>query len=464
MARFGRIAAGWLAVAGLLAAALPARAQTPEEAEGYVLRVEGRLVFLDVGTQDNVHPNTFYHLARQETVIHPVTGENLGGLIPLGAIRVVEVFPRLATAEVVRLNRDMDLELLDQEARQGVIRVQPMAEADVEALSKLIASMPGDMPPLHAGMDTNPDGPIRALVPRLGVTFGSRVVTGLPDSLQGLLSASSLARADSTVYTGLKNPNSSRSAAFSLLVPLSPKVSSFADIRVGSHALLAVGARYYPGPMLRFLGKGRNPDGLAGQPSLEVSVGTGGKGTDTLPAEVEALIAARTDSTFLAGLDPNFAAPPADYTQAQLDSLLAVRDDTLNAITAGLRKEASDSLSGRSDHGPGFAVGVALPLSSHFTVRTGYRRFGSVQEVSGGLTYYMKEADPVGEWSNADGAFKSLVLSADAAYDTEASKLYADFNLAFPVSRAYTLEAAFLTDIGSYNRVGLALKGYLKGF
>ena len=144
--RFGVQAMRWLMIAGLVLAGLEvsAKAQEPQAPEGYVLRVEGRLVFLDMGTQDNVHPNKFYHMARQETVIHPVTGENLGGLIPLGSVRVVEVFPRLATAEVIRLNRDMDLELLDQEARQGLIRIQSMSEADVERLAKLIASLPDD--------------------------------------------------------------------------------------------------------------------------------------------------------------------------------------------------------------------------------------------------------------------------------------------------------------------------------
>ena len=464
--RFGVQAMRWLMVVGLLLAGLEAgaEAQEPQDPEGYVLRVEGRLVFLDMGTQDNVHPNKFYHLARQETVIHPVTGENLGGLVPLGSVRVVEVFPRLATAEVIRLNQDMDLELLDQEARQGLIRILSMSETDVEKLAKLIASVPDDMPALHAGVETNPDGPIRHLVPRFGMTFGSRVVTDLPDSVQMLLSPQRLAQADSTAFEKLQNPNGSRDVMFSLLIPLSPRVSSFADVRVGSHSMLAVGAKYYMGPLLRFIGKGRNPDGLVGEPSIRFTVGTGGRGTQTLPPNVENLMSARADTAFLAALDSNFVYPSPDFTVEQLDSISVIRTDTLTAITAQLRQAAGDSLALLSEHGVGFALDVSLPVSSHFTVRTGVRRFGNLQEVSGGITYYMKQADPVGEWSNADGALKSIVLAANAAYDTNASKMLADLNLKFPVSRSYTLEADFLTDIGSYNRFGLALKGYLKGF
>ena len=53
---------------------------------------------------------------------------------------------------------------------------------------------------------------------------------------------------------------------------------------------------------------------------------------------------------------------------------------------------------------------------------------------------------------------------SDLSRAYELNQLYADLNLRFPISRAYTLEADFLTDVGSYNRFGLSLKGYLKGF
>ena len=65
--------------------------QMAQDRMGYVMRVEGRLVFVDLGAQDEVIPNDLFRMIRQETIIHPVTGENLGGEVPLGMIRIVEI-------------------------------------------------------------------------------------------------------------------------------------------------------------------------------------------------------------------------------------------------------------------------------------------------------------------------------------------------------------------------------------
>ena len=83
-----------MAITLFVLAGLSSTEVTAQERTGYVMRVEGRLVFIDLGAQDEVIPNDLFRVIRQETIIHPVTGENLGGEVPLGMVRVVEIFPR----------------------------------------------------------------------------------------------------------------------------------------------------------------------------------------------------------------------------------------------------------------------------------------------------------------------------------------------------------------------------------
>ena len=90
---------------------------TAQDRTGYVMRVEGRLVFIDLGTQDEVIPNDLFRLIRQETIIHPVTGENLGGEVLLGVIRIVEIFPRYSTAEILKLDPGADIRMMEAEAK-----------------------------------------------------------------------------------------------------------------------------------------------------------------------------------------------------------------------------------------------------------------------------------------------------------------------------------------------------------
>ncbi|MDA0746650.1 MAG: hypothetical protein O2954_09020 [bacterium] len=425
--------------------------------QGYVLRVQGRLVFIDMGMQDNVQVGAFFQVVRQETIIHPVTGDNLGSMVPLGGIRVVEVFPRLATAEVVDLVKGMTMEVLDQEARQGLIRVQKMEQEQGQTLQARLDKSP-DMPPLQATRSVNPDGPIRSLIPALSLRMGSKYNPAVPDSIQLLLSAPSRVLADSTSRAALGNPNKGMNVRFSVDMPLSEKFTVLADVEMGARSMLAVGGRYFPGRLLGFLGSGRNADGQVGEPVLTLKLGRGGRGTGSLPGDVSNRLNARTDSTFLAGLNPAFAQVPLS------DSLQTVLTDTLSIMTASLRTEAGDSLKDRAKRGLGFGVGLSLPVTQRFTVRTGMTRFGNIREFTGGLTFYMKTADPRGEDVNPDGALRSMVFGLDGTYDTEVKETYLNLNLKYPLARGYTLGADLLTDFGGFNRFGLSLKGYFMGF
>ncbi|MGA1196109.1 MAG: hypothetical protein ACO36I_06370, partial [Candidatus Latescibacterota bacterium] len=139
---------------------------------GYVLQVAGRLVFVDKGEQDNMRPGDFLQIIRQEIIKHPETGENLAGEVALGVVRIVEVFPRLSTAEVVDLMRGMDFDMLDKEARQGLIRIRVLPpEAEMMILERVKARESG----LMAAPDRlNPDGVLRQFVPEIRVGIGSR--------------------------------------------------------------------------------------------------------------------------------------------------------------------------------------------------------------------------------------------------------------------------------------------------
>ncbi len=443
---------GMIAVFALcMVPVLPAVGQ---ESEGYVVQVEGRLVFIDKGSQDNVYPDNLYQVVRQETIIHPVTGENLGGQVPLGAVRVVEVFPRLSTAEVVDLVRGMDLEMLDKEAKQGKIRIRPLPEEMEETMKKQMEVEPG-MQPMRAAMGGSPDGPVRSLVPDLRLGFGSRVVTAFPDTVFKLIPQGLRGQAEAdSINRPLENINGSNDVAFSLLMPFSERFSAIADVQMGSSSLFAIGGRYYPGPVLGFLGEGQTPDGEVGEPVVTLKVGTGGRGSSSLPVAVESQIVAssalQADSLFISTLDT---------------SQVVFADSLFQAgVTTTLRTGARDSLNAISKRGTGFAFGLSLALSQRFSFRTGLRRFGNIREFSGGLTYYMKPAEPGGPGTNPDGAIRSLILALDATRDTKGKKTYMNLNLTYPLAPTYTLAAGFLTDMSSFNRIGLSLKGYLKGF
>ena len=432
------------------------------EREGYVLKVEGRLVFLDVGTQDNVHPNSFLQVVRQETIIHPVTGENLGGQIPLGAVRIVEVFPRLCTAEVVDLVREMDLEMLDQEAKQGKIMVRPLPEDLEETLRTRIEMAPqgGGAQMMSRGpLEGNPDGPLGSLVPHLQMGFGSRILTAVPDTVYQLIPQDVRAQADpDSAQTPLGEINGANDIVFSLQMPVSERLTASADVQVGGSSRIAVGGSYYPGPVLGFLGEGRNPEGQIGEPAITLMIGRGGRGATTLPVSTLGQIVARSDSTFLASLDSAFVTLP-------LDSLTQVAlADTLSKITGSLRQATEQSFTEMSKRGLGFAIGISLPVSRKLSFRLGMTRMGSISELTGGLTYFLKAVAPGEMGTNPDGAIRSPVFALDATSDGKAKTTFYGLNLKLPIATAYTLSLGAVTDLGSYKRFGLSLKGYLNVF
>jgi len=434
----------WTMMAAVMLAA-PAAGQPAQQ--GYVLRVEGRLVFIDLGSQHEVIPNDVFEVVRQETIIHPVTGENLGGEVPLGAIRVVEIFPRLSTAEVVQLEPGVSLTALDSEAKQGLIRVKSAAPDVADEVRRRSTGRRVFVPP-RATSTANPDGPLKGIIPELGFGLGSKVQTQLPDRLWKLVGDESLLAMADTTTTDQTFPsiNGSMVSAVLIDVPMSRRWTLQGDIRLGAEARLAIGAKVYAGSLF---GKsaGLTPDGPVGAPVFTVSVGTGGRGASVLPADLESQLIA--DAALLA---PETFLPD---TTANRDSLYQV------VITDSLRKEANDSLSAIAGGGLGFSMGLRVPVTRKITCALGLVRFGNVSRISGGVTYYLR---PLGEGNaNPDGVLRAPILDVAATWDGDAESMLLDLGVTMPLTRIYTAALGVRSDFTGSVRFGVALKGYFRG-
>ena len=431
-----------------------------QDRQGYALQAEGKLVFIDVGSDDNVQAGAFFQVIRQETIIHPATGENLSEPVPLGVVQVVEVFPRFSTATLVDLDRGVDVETLDKEAKQGLIRIQALSEEKVAAMGLKLKPSPA----MEAAPDdaaSNPDGPIRGLVPDFQFSFGSGAITSFPDSVfmlipEDLRDLRSRADADS-VNRKLEGVDGAKDVRISLKAPLSPRVSALAELQIGNRSIFAAGARLYPGALFGS-GASTNPDGRVGEPVLSVMVGRGGAGSQTLPQQALDQIVARSDSAFVVDELGLVFPTPVGEEQTLADSLTAI-GDTLRAAASVV----ADSLGALSKRGVGFSLQVALPLSQRLTGRLGIRRFGNISEFSGGMTFYMRAVAP-GNAANPDGRVGSPVLALGVIYNTKSERTSVHLDLTYPLARRYSLGLSYLTDLGGYSRVGLRFKSYLSLF
>jgi len=82
--------------------------------------------------------------------------------------------------------------------------------------------------------------------------------------------------------------------------------------------------------------------------------------------------------------------------------------------------------------------------------------------MSAGMTFYwkaVKKGDPL---TNPDGALRSLIGSLDWVSNSELSLTAFNLNIKYPLSPNYTLSAGYLTDLGSFSRIGFSFKRYLQ--
>lgn len=452
--------------------------QVVAQEAGYVLQVQGRLVFLDKGIQDDIHPDDFFELVRQETIIHPVTGENLGGQVHLGAVRVVQVLSKLSTAEVVDLVNGIGPEMLDQEAKQGLIRIQPL-HGDLKTKIKTRMKALQDMGPRSFG-DRNPDGVIGYLVPEFRFGLGSKPVLHLPSRANRLVSerlqfshlggkpveflpegayaflADSLLVdfADTSGIGSMPSLGHTEGVGVSLTFPTTNWSSAIVDLGFGSRSHILFGIRTYPGSLFNFLGSGITPVGRVGEPVLTFKVGWGGRGPRSLSESAEKQLIARSelkaDNFFISLLNPE--------QTSVADSLYQV------GITEVLRKEAGDSLREITRREVGFTLGLCLPLSRDFILKAGLTRLANIRELNAGLTYYLKKIDGDGTESNPDGVVRSPVLMLDWIYNSNSKMGVLNPSLKFPFSPNYTVTVGYVTNLGNFNRFGIGLRGYLQGF
>lgn len=466
----------------------PALAQNNE---GYVLQAAGRLVFIDMGEQDNLRPGDLLQVLRQEVIKHPETGENLAGEVSLGAVRIVEVFPRLSTAEVVDLVKGMDLEMLDQEARQGLIRARMLPpDAEMIILERVQARESGMIAPPD---EWNPDGVLRQFVPEIRVGLGSRPDVTWPAftyqlidkdaTIGSALSHAKLTRPDTafadvqdkvlliqadTISTPQELVPSSSSLAthIKLTYPYSKRLTLLADFGFGSFSQMSVGARFYPGRVLKMFGSGYTPDGQVGSPAVTLNIGMAGQGPSTLSQTALTPLVAksslRADSLYtvivldtvltteFVNLDPEFL--------ERADSLY--RAD----VTQLLYAEANKGVEKVSKNGLGISLDLTWPLARHFTLHGRWALMGSMKEYGGKLTYYMRAVEKNDPKVNSDGRIRSPVFAVGGRYNTVFKQHVLDFDFILPLTQRYTLSTFVSTDLKEYTRVNMAFKAYLKGF
>ena len=437
------------------------REATAQDRTGYVMRVEGRLVFIDLGTQDEVIPNDLFRLIRQETIIHPVTGENLGGEVSLGVIRIVEIFPRYSTAEILKLDPGADIRMMEAEAKTGLIRVKMLSADEQMDIQNLITRKPMVRSPAVISPSTgNPDGEMRSIVPEFRIGGGSPVETNLPDRAWQLVSDPLLlVDADTTsVDQALENFNGSLMAEIGMRMPLSNRASFVGELGVGGATKLALGGRFYPGSMF---GSGLpTPSGHVGEPSFTVTLGYGGRGSSSLPASALAQLVADQALTIQTGFEAVLADTSFTYDGSPLGARQAEADSVYSlARTDSIRSSATDSLDALARKGLGFGLAVQLPVTEQIKLDAGLDRFGSIEELSFGVTFYQKRMG-AGD-ANPDGVLRSFIGEGRVIFDTHSDKTSFDLGLTYPVTGQYTVSAGFISDFSGFSQLGLSIRGYI---
>jgi hypothetical protein len=126
----------WL-MALALSAVEGALAQMPEK--GLIIRVMDRLVYIDLGQQEGVQPGDLFDVVDDEVLAHPLTGDTLA-VTPksVGALRVLQVYPKMALAELMHLQGDKNPMLM---------KIAPIEDAErlmeIEQYAKMHGSMGG---------------------------------------------------------------------------------------------------------------------------------------------------------------------------------------------------------------------------------------------------------------------------------------------------------------------------------
>ncbi len=84
--------------------AAEAQGTPPASENGFIIRVMDRLLFIDMGRQDGVREGDIFDIVDAEVVTHPLSGDTLS-VTPrsVGALRVRQVYPKMALAELMHI-------------------------------------------------------------------------------------------------------------------------------------------------------------------------------------------------------------------------------------------------------------------------------------------------------------------------------------------------------------------------
>lgn len=361
-------------------------APAPRPVKGYVLQVAGKLVYLDLGMRDNVRVGDTFEIIRDQEIVHPITGENLGGKAPVGVVRVTQVFEKLSIAEVVSVIPGASMMRMDR-IRMGSESMEPPQPAPAKEDTAQATPPPPAPPPEHEMVHT-PDG----------------VVGGIDLGLRG----------------GYETKQKSRAIGMDILLPLSrrfalggeylrsaesheipPDKESLTEEEMGGRL------RVYMGRWLRS-GEDINPDGDVGSVVLDLGAGVRRMKTTT---EQPVIVSIDTTQT------------PPDTTRGTSEATARTRENRMN-------------------------FGVALPLARKLTLGFGYDWEKHVSRVNAWFRYYLRPIDSDWEGANPDGKVGSPVFTVFGSYDTKgiSSKKWMGIDVKFPLSRMFTFGLAFDTN------------------
>ena len=383
----------------------PAASSRPAQpTKGYVLRVMGKIIYLDLGLRDNVRVGDTFEIVRDEEIVHPITGENLGGKTTVGTVRVTQVFEKLSVAEVVSLLPGATMTKLDR-IRMGNEPMEPPPQPQAEAAP---TPMPTEAPEAHTGeLVRNPDGVLR----------------GLDIGLGG----------------GYETKQKTRTMGADLLIPLTKRFSLGGDYGVSkeSHADTTLNLsttdsenemggrlRIYLGRWLRG-GEDINPDGDVGSIVLDLGGGTRSLKTVTpLPQQTP---------------PPQQTPSPPQQTPSSLQQTQPLPQQTPPAGASVTTVKTSESA---------LRFGLILPMARKWTLGLGYDWEKNLSQVSGWLRYYTSPIDPDWAGANPDGKTGSLVVTLFGSYDTKGvtSKKWMGVDLKIPLSGLLTFGLTYDTN------------------
>ena len=364
-------------------------ASAPEQkpVKGYVLRVAGKLVYLDLGVRDNVRVGDTFEIIRDQDIVHPVTGENLGSKAPVGVVKVTQVFEKLSVAEVVSVIPGATIMKLDR-IRIGNEPMEPPPPPAPKADSIRVMPAPLPPPPPEHEMVHTPDG----VVGGIGLGVGGGYETKEKANTLGAEALFPLSRRFAV------GGDYSRSRA-SHETP--PTKQTDTEEEMGGRL------RVYLKRLLRG-GEDINPDGETGSVVIDL-----GGGISRLKTTAERPVIISIDST----------KTPRDTTRG-----------TSVTTTRTTRN--------------GMNLGVILPLAQKWTLGLNYAWEKDVSRVGSWFRYYTSAIDADWEGANPDGKIGSFVITVFGSYDSKslAAKKWMGLDLKVPLSRMFTFGLTYDTN------------------